>query len=299
MTHELTTLLEGGHFFEAPRWHDGTWWVSDFYAHTVQTVAGDGSVEVQLEVDGQPSGLGWMPDGSLLVVSMKDQRVLRRGLDGAMSVHADISAHCGGVANDMVVDAAGRAYVGNFGFDLMAGADPTTATLVRVDPDSSVHVAAEGLHFPNGSVITPDGTTLLVGETIGCRYTAFTISADGTLGDRRVWAQLSPTPELTTFEEVLGAAEIAPDGCTLDADGHLWAADALGGRVIRVAEGGEIVDQVTMPEGLGAFACALGGEDGRTLLVCAAPDFHEHAREAATEAVLLTTTVDVPHAGRP
>ena len=299
MRYELTTLVEGGHFFEAPRWHDGSWWVSDFYAHTVQTVGSDGTVEVQLEVGGQPSGLGWMPDGSLLVVSMKDQRVLRRGLDGALSVHADISAHCGGVANDMVVDAAGRAYVGNFGFDLMAGADPTTATLVRVDPDGSVHVAAEGLHFPNGSVITPDGATLVVGETIGCRYTAFTISADGTLGDRRVWAQLSPTPELTTFEEVLGAAEIAPDGCTLDADGHLWAADALGGRVIRVAEGGEIVDQVTMPEGLGAFACALGGEDGRTLLVCAAPDFHEHAREAATEAVLLTTTVDVPHAGRP
>lgn len=299
MTYELTTLVEGGHFFEAPRWHDGTWWVSDFYAHTVQTVGTDGAVEVQLQVDGQPSGLGWMPDGSLLVVSMKDQRVLRRGLDGAVSVHADISAHCGGVANDMVVDTTGRAYVGNFGFDLMAGADPTTATLVRVDPDGSVHVAAEGLHFPNGSVITPDGSTLLVGETIACRYTAFAIADDGTLGDRRVWAQLSPTPELTTFEEVLGAAEIAPDGCTLDADGHVWAADALGARVIRIAEGGAIVDQVTMPEGLGAFACALGGDDGRTLLVCAAPDFHEQARSAATEAVLLTTSVEVPHAGLP
>src|SRR5262245_5759104 len=137
---ELSTLLEGGHFYEAPRWHEGRWWVSDFYARTVQTVGG-GTV---LEVDGQPSGLGWMPDGSLLVSSMRDHKLLRRSPDGEVSEHADLSEHCGGLLNDMVVDAQGRAYVGNFGFDLMASADPAETVLVRVDPDGTAHVAAEG-----------------------------------------------------------------------------------------------------------------------------------------------------------
>ncbi|CAN5406049.1 SMP-30/gluconolactonase/LRE family protein [soil metagenome] len=299
MGSSLSVLVEGGHFFEGPRWHDGTWWVSDFYAHTVSTVAADGTMTTVMEVEGQPSGLGWLPDGSLLVVSMRDQRILRRSPDGEVTEHADISAHCGGKANDMVVDRSGRAFVGNFGFDLMAGADPELANLVRVDPDGSVHVAAGDLYFPNGSVILPDGRTLVVGETIGCRYTAFTIDDDGSLSDRRVWAQLAPTPELGTFEEVLAATAIAPDGCTLDAEGRIWAADALGARVIRIAEGGEILDSIAMPEGLGAFACMLGGEDGRTLLICAAPDFAEHERATKTEAVLLTTTVEVAHAGRP
>lgn len=299
MTDALAVLSEGGHFFEAPRWHDGSWWVSDFYAHAVQTVDPDGGRRTVVEIDGRPSGLGWLPDGDLLVVSMTDQRVLRRGPDGGLTEHADISAHCVDKANDMVVDGAGRAWVGNFGFDLMAGADPTGTTLVRVDPDGAVHVAAEDLLFPNGSVVTEDGRTLIVGETIGCRYTAFTIGDDGTLTDRRIWAQLSPTPEMTTFGEVLAAAEVAPDGCTLDADGAIWFADALGARVVRVAEGGEVLDEIHVPDGVGAFACQLGGDDGRTLLVCAAPDFHEAARQAATEAVLLTATVEVPHAGLP
>lgn len=299
MAPKWTTLHDGGHFFEAPRWHDGRWWVSDFYAHTVSTLTADGAPEVVMEVAGQPSGLGWLPDGSLLVVSMTDQRVLRRAEDGTVTTHAELGEHCGGVANDMVVDVAGRAFVGNFGFDLMAGADPVTATLVRVDPDGAVTPVADDLYFPNGSVILPDDRTLVVGETFACRYTAYTITDDGSLVDRRVWAQLADTPELTTFEEVLAAVAIAPDGCTLDAESRIWTADALGGRVIRVAEGGEVLDEVVVPEGLGAFACMLGGDDGRTLLVCAAPDFHEHARSSAREAVLLATTVDVPHAGRP
>lgn len=294
-----STLVEGGHFFEGPRWHDGTWWVSDFYAHTVSTVTTDGQQTTVMEVAAQPSGLGWMPDGSMLVVSMRDHRLLRRRPDGTVEAHADLSAHCGGKANDMVVDAAGRAYVGNFGFDLMAGGDPATTVMVRVDPDGSVHVAAEDLWFPNGSVITPDGSTLIVGETMGARYTAFAIGEDGSLSDRRVWAQLAPTPTLGTLQETLGGLGVGPDGCTLDADGRIWAADAMGGRVIRVAEGGAVEDEIRMPDGLGAFACALGGEDGRTLLICAAPDFAEHERAAKAEAVLLTAQVDVPHAGLP
>jgi sugar lactone lactonase YvrE len=296
---ELRTLLEGGAFFESPRWHDGRWWLSDFYRHVVLTVDADGTTEDVMTVEGQPSGLGWLPDGDLLVVSMRDHRILRRSPDGEVRVHADVSEHCGGHLNDMVVSADGRAYVGNFGFDLMAFGDPATAALVRVDPDGSCTVVAEDLLFPNGSVITPDGRTLIVGETAGARYTAFTIEPDGSLTDRRVWAQLAPTPEITTFAETIGQLKVGPDGCGLDAEGHIWAADEVGARCIRVAPGGAIVDEIAAPEGLDMFACMLGGADGRTLLMCAAPDFLEVNRLAAREAVLLTAEVAVPHAGLP
>ena len=214
-------------------------------------------------------------------------------------MHADVSEHCGGHLNDMVVDSTGRAYAGEFGFDLMAGADPVTANLIRIDPDGTAAVAADEMLFPNGSVITPDGRTLIVGETAGARYTAFTIEANGSLSDRRIWAQLAPTPPVTTLEETLGQLKVGPDGCGLDAEGHIWAADEVGARCIRVAPGGEIVDEIAAPEGQDVWACMLGGQDGRTLLMCAAPDFTEHTRTGASDAVLLTTTVDVPHAGLP
>jgi sugar lactone lactonase YvrE len=296
---ELRTLLEGGAFFEGPRWRDGRWWVSDFYRGTVSAVTPAGAEEIVLEVPEQPSGLGWMPDGSLLVVSRKDFRLLRRAPEGEVSEHADLSALAEGHLNDMVVDAQGRAYVGNFGFDLMAGADPAPTHLIRVDPDGAVAVAAEDLWFPNGTVLTGDGRTLIVGETFSSRYTSFTVAGDGTLGDRAVWGQIEPEPSFESFERTLAELRFAPDGCALDAEGCIWSADAVGGRVARLAPGGEIVDEVRGPEGLGVFACMLGGEDGRTLLICAAPDFLEHRRMDKREAVLLTTTVDVPHAGLP
>jgi sugar lactone lactonase YvrE len=147
----LVTLLDGGGFLEAPRWREGRWWVSDFFRHRVISVGPDGDERYVLEVEGRPSGLGWMPDGSMLVVSMLDRTILRCAADG-VTVHADLAAYCGGHLNDMVVDREGRAYAGNFGFDLDGGADPATAALLRVDPDGSVTVAAEDLHFPNGSV---------------------------------------------------------------------------------------------------------------------------------------------------
>jgi sugar lactone lactonase YvrE len=295
----METLLEGGSFFEGPRWRDGRWWVSDFFRHRVITVDPDGREEHVLTVEGRPSGLGWMPDGSLLVVSMSDRRVLRRMPDGEVSIHADVSAHCGGHLNDMVVDSRGRAYAGEFGFDLMAFGDPALAVLIRVDPDGAASVTAEDMAFPNGSVITPDGSTLIVGETAASRYTAFTIEPDGSLSDRRVWAQVAPAPPITTLEETLGQLRFGPDGCGLDAEGMIWSADEVNARCVRIAPGGEIVDEVAAPEGLNCFACMLGGDDGRTLLICAAPDFAEANRSAAREAVLLTTTVDVPHAGLP
>lgn len=295
----LHALLEGGSFFESPRWHEGSWWLSDFYRHLVLSVSPDGTPHEVLEVEQQPSGLGWMPDGSMLVVSMRDHRILRWSLEAGVSEHADVSEYCTGHLNDMVVDARGRAYAGNFGFDLMGGADPAAANLIRVDPDGSASLAAEELLFPNGSVITPDGATLIVGETAGARYTAFTINDDGSLSDRRVWAQVAPTPEVTTLAETLGRLEFGPDGCGLDAEGHIWCADEVNARCVRIAPGGEIVEEIPAPEGLDFFACMLGGEDGRTLLICAAPDFAEHNRAAAREAVLLTTTVDIPHGGLP
>lgn len=295
----LHTLLVGGAFFESPRWHDGRWWVSDFYRHLVLSIGAQGDAREVLEVEGQPSGIGWLPDGSMLVVSMRDHRILRWSADAGVSEYADVSEFCGGHLNDMVVDTRGRAYVGNFGFDLMAGGDPAAANLIRVDPDGSAHVAATDLLFPNGSVITPDGTTLIVGETAGARYTAFTINADGSLSDRRVWAQVAPTPEVTTLAETLGKLQFGPDGCGLDAEGYIWSADEVNARCARVAPGGEIVDEIRAPDGLNFFACMLGGEDGRTLLICAAPDFHEESRAAAREGVLLTTEVEVPHGGLP
>jgi sugar lactone lactonase YvrE len=296
---ELTTLLEGGAFFEGPRWRDGRWWVSDFYRGIVSTVTPDGAEEVVLEVPEQPSGLGWMPDGSLLVVSRKDFRVLRRTPDGAVTEHADLSSMAEGHLNDMVVDTQGRAYVGNFGFDLMSGADPSSTDLFRIDPDGAVSVAASDLWFPNGTVIADDGRTLIVGETVAARYTQFTIADDGSLVDRTLWAQVEPEPSFESFERTLEELRFAPDGCALDAEGCIWSADAVGGRVARLAPGGEIVETIRGPEGLGVFACMLGGDDGRTLLVCAAPDFLEHRRLDKREAVLLTATVDVPHAGLP
>jgi sugar lactone lactonase YvrE len=296
--HPLAQLFQGGGFFEGPRWRDGTWWVSDFYRHQVSRITPEGHETVVVEVAAQPSGLGWLPDGSLVISSMKDHRVLRYA-DGELSILADLAAYAGGHLNDLVTDGKGRSYVGNFGFDLMGGGTPAPADLIRVDPDGTVTVAATDLNFPNGSVITPDGSTLIVGETTGNRYSAFTIESDGTLTDRRDWATFGAVPVADSVAEGMAQISVAPDGCTLDADGRIWAADALGNRCVLVAEGGAILDEIRVPEGLGVYACALGGDDGRTLLICSAPDFFEHNRANAREAVLFTTRVDVPHAGLP
>lgn len=295
---DVTRLLDGGHFYEGPRWHDGTWWVSDFYAHTVSTVTTDGTATVVVEVPGQPSGLGWLPDGSLVISSMKDHTVLRLA-DGELSVLADLGGMVGGHLNDLVTDAQGRTYIGNFGFDLMGGGAPAPADLIRVDPDGTVTVAATDLYFPNGTVITPDGATLIVGETMGNRYTAFDIADDGSLEHRRTWAEFGAMPVADSVAEGMAQIAVAPDGCSLDAEGRIWCADALGNRAVLVAEGGEIVEEVRVPGDLGIYACALGGAEGTTLLLCSAPDFFEHNRATAREAVLFTTEVDVPHAGLP
>lgn len=301
MSYEIKTIATGLTYTECPRWHDGRWWFSDFYTYAICSMAEDGSdLRTELHVPEQPSGLGWLPDGRLLFVSMRDRRIMRREVDGSVVVHADLSSHATGHVNDMVVDAKGKAYVGNFGFDLMSGRAFAPAALHRVDPDGSVHEAASGLHFPNGCAITPDGKTLLVDESFANRVSAFDIAPDGSgsLGARRDWAAFAPLPS-DIDAAMKGSDEIVfvPDGCALDAEGCLWIADARNARVCRVREGGEIIE--TVKPGDGVFACMLGGSDGRTLLMSCAPDFMEHKRKVVKEATLRSTRVAVPHAGLP
>jgi sugar lactone lactonase YvrE len=293
---EPTVVLDGYSYLECPRWRDGRLWVSDFYTNQVVATDCRGSTEVVAEVPGQPSGLGFLPDGRALVVSMRDHRILVRSGSGELSEHADLSGAVPGMLNDMIVDERGRAYVGNFGFDLMGGADLRYTTLTRVDPDGTVTTVAEDLGFPNGMVILPGGV-LVVAETFAGRLTAFDVDEDGGLRNRRVWAQFGETPQTEDVEEAVQRLQVAPDGICADAEGAIWVADAIGSRVIRVREGGEIIDEI--PAGTGVFACMLGGDDGRTLFLCAAPSFPEHERRPVREAQLLAVHVDVPHAGLP
>jgi len=244
-------LLDGLTFPEGPRWRDGKLWFSDFYSHRVMRVRLDGRAEIVAEVPQWPSGLGWTPGGVLLIVSMLDRRLMR--LDGGtLRLVADLSALATGPCNDMVVDGAGRAYIGNFGFDRHGGEVERRTCIVRVDLDGTVIRAADDLFFPNGMVITPDGKRLVVGETLAKRLTAFDIGAGGALTNRRVFAQ---------FEDCY------PDGICLDAEGAIWVADARGNRVIRVFEGGR-VERTISTGSQGAYACMLGGADRRTLFIC-------------------------------
>ena len=292
MSHATRVLAEGIYFGEGPRWHEGRLWFSDFFAHAVKSVSLAGDLRTEFEIDDQPSGLGWMPDGSMLVVSMEKRKVLRRARDGQMAVHADLSRiatfHC----NDMVVDAKGGAYVGNFGFDLNGEiakrgiesvlADHTTAKLARIAPDGTVSVAATEMHFPNGSVITPDGKTLIVGETLAGRLTAFDIGADGTLANRRIWAPTLPR---------------VPDGIALDEKGNIWIANPTAPECALIAEGGEVLHVIDT--GAPCYACMLGGDDGRTLFMLTSAALDPHESAASPKGKIVVAKVDVPHGGRP
>ncbi|QUQ72438.1 SMP-30/gluconolactonase/LRE family protein [Kutzneria sp. CA-103260] len=277
-----TTVIDGLHFAEAPRWRDGRLWFSDFFSGQVASVLPSGAdLRVEALVPQQPSGLGWLPDGRLLVVSMRDRKILRREPDGTLAVHADLGRHATGNLNDMVVDPSGRAYVGNFGFDMTAGADFAPTSLHRVDPDGTVVEVASDLRFPNGSVITPDGV-LLVNETFGNRVTAFDLTPSGDLVNRRVWASFGPLPSGRDFGELLTQVVVAADGSCLDSKGGLWVADAGGNRLLHLTDG-VVIDEIS--PGTGVFACVLG--EG-TLFACAAPDFHEVPRKAAREGRIIS-----------
>ena len=279
---ELKTLTDGLTFPEGPRWHGGKLWFSDFYSHRVIAVDLDGRAETMLRVPQQPSGLGWLPDGSLLVVSMLDRKLMRWHA-GELTEYADLSGVTGGPCNDMVVDGQGRAYVGNFGYDRFAGEPERTTCLVRVDPDRSIHVATEELLFPNGTVITPDGKRLIIGETIGQCLTIFDIEADGSLANRGVFAAIP---------------EMFPDGICLDAEGAVWFSNPRKGYVARIFEGGRIDRTIPVGTGRNAYACMLGGPDGRTLFICTNTGSGADMAKK-TDGRIETIQVDVPGVGWP
>jgi len=264
-TYDATVAHGGLCFGEVPRWHGGRLWFCDFYRHGIFSLGDDGERR-EHTIDSQPSGLGWRDDGTLLVVSMTDHKVLAIDRDGAVREHADIAEHCGYWANDMVVAPNGTAYVGNFGFDFDAwfqihgipgllGESPIPSTnLVVLAPDGSVAQVVPDLTFPNGMVLDDDLRTLIVAETLASRLSAFDVASDGTLSNRRVFAQLSL---------------VFPDGICLDAEGQVWVANAASPECVRVAEGGEVTARVATSQP--AYACMLGGAERTTLHVMTAP----------------------------
>jgi len=281
MVSETTVLLDNLFFPEGPRWHDGKLWFSDMHAHQVMTVDLDGNAGTIVEVPGWPSGLGWLPDGRLLVVSMTDRRLLRLdsgGLTEVANLWGLASFHC----NDMVVDKQGRAYIGNFGFDEAAKAPFTPAEIVMVTPEGQASVVADNMAFPNGTVITPDGSTLIVGETYGACLTAFDIESDGSLTGRRTWANLE---------------KAVPDGICLDAEGAIWVASPISSEVLRVREGGQVTSRIKVATQ--AYACMLGGPERRTLFILTAESSNPDEVMARATGRIEFVEVDVPGAGLP
>jgi len=279
---KATTLVDGLAFGEGPRWHEGRLWLSDMHDHWVLAVDPGGEVERIVEVPNRPSGLGWRPDGTLLVVSMTDRRLL--AWDGTrLSEVADLSATASYHCNDMVVDAVGRAYVGNFGFDLDGRGEFSLAEIVLVDADGSVRIAADRMAFPNGTVITPDGGTLIVGETFGSQLTAFDVGPDGSLTNRRLWA---PMPE--------GAV---PDGICLDAAGGIWVASPTSNDCFRLEEGGNVSHRLEFDQG--CFACMLGGDDAASLFVLTAPSSNPEECRAQRGGRVEVVRAPYAHAGLP
>jgi sugar lactone lactonase YvrE len=281
----LHTLVDGLGFAEGPRWHDGALYLSDMHAHRVLRVEPDGTAAVVLQHTSPVSGLGWLPDGRLLAVAMEGE-VLRLEPDGSVVVHADVRALAAHGVNDMISHPGGWSYVGQFGYDREGGGKLAPSALLRIDEDGGVSVAAEDLLVANGMAITPDGTTLLVAESAGGRISSFTIGEGGALRDRTTWAQLP--------------AGHAPDGMCIDVEGAAWVAAVTAGRFIRVRAGGEVTDEVPMPDGRHAIACVLGGDDRRTLhLLTAATMAEAELSVQLRSARVETCRVDVPGAGRP
>lgn len=276
-------LLTGLVLGESPRWHGDRLWFCDWGAHEVVAVDLAGRREVVTRVPSLPFSIDWLPDGRLLVVSPSDRLLLRREPDGSLVTHADLGRLSGHPWNEIVVDGRGNAYVNNIGFDLMAGEPPASGVVALVTPDGSARQVADGVDFPNGMVVTPDSSTLIVAESYGGRLTAFEIGTDGTLSNRRTWADLP------------GAA---PDGICLDADGAVWFGDVPHQRCVRVREGGELLETIDLDRG--CFACMLGGRDGRTLFMMAAEwQGAEGIAHGARTGQVLTVAAPAPGAGWP
>ncbi|MFX0020264.1 MAG: SMP-30/gluconolactonase/LRE family protein [Promethearchaeota archaeon] len=275
---KLTTnvLLKDLKFPEAPRWHDKSLWFSDMEDRKVISVNVKGEIETILEVPKRPSGLGWLPNGRLLVVSMEDRKLFELE-SGALKEFADLGGLATYHLNDMVVGKKGCAYIGNFGFDYINNQPFIPAVIIMVTPEKEAKIVAENMSFPNGMVITPDGKTIIIAETLSARLTAFDIKNDGSLTNRRCWADLKSIP---------------PDGICLDEEQAIWVAAPGQHRVVRVFEGGTITDIVEIKNE--AYACMLGGPNLTTLFIASSTS--HHIREKGQ---IEYVEVDVPKAGFP
>ncbi|MFT4583818.1 MAG: sugar lactone lactonase YvrE [Gammaproteobacteria bacterium] len=274
--------LDGFVFLEGPRWHDGALWVSDMMAHKIYRIPENSEREVVVEVPKRPSGLGFMPDGTLIVVSMLD-RLVYKLVDGELVLHADASGTVNGDLNDMVVDSQGRAYIGNFGYDIFGGGDPATAEIILVDPDGSHRVVADNLECPNGTVISTDGRTLIVAESFAGRLTAFDRADNGDLSNRRIYAEFPG---------------LVPDGMCLDVDGNVWVALFADKKFVQVNQNGEVIGTVDVgPDS--AIACQLGGDDGRTLFCLIYSGEIDDIAQGKPNARIETARVNAAAAGSP
>jgi sugar lactone lactonase YvrE len=281
MTYSTYVVVNGLVFPESPRWHQGRFWFADQFTGRIMTLTLDGQVDTVATLQDHAGGIGWLRDGTTLVVGMAQRQLHRLG-DKGPGPYANLWSIAGYPCNDLLVDAQGGAYVGNFGYDILGGAPTVSTKLVRVDPDGRARSVGGPLVFPNGMALTPDGTTLIVAETFGRRLSSFRVSADGDLTDHRTWADL-------------GAA--TPDGICLDAEGGLWVASPTTRALLRVRHGGEVLDSVKT---FGApYACMLGGPDRRILYVCTSEthDLAEALRNPCGR--IEVVNVAVPGAGLP
>jgi sugar lactone lactonase YvrE len=279
---ELQTLMTGIVFGESPRWHHDRLWFSDWGAQEVVAVDLEGNSEGIVRMPSFPFCIDFLPDGRLLIVSARDRLLLRREPDGSLVTHTDLSNLSDHPWNDIVVDGRGNAYIGNIGFDFPGG-EFAPGILALVTPDGSARQVADDVAFPNGLVVTPDNSTLILAESYGNRLTAFDIAADGSLSNQRVWADLDGG---------------VPDGICLDAEGAVWYGDVPNKRCVRVREGGEVLQTIDLDRG--CFACMLGGVDRRTLFMVAQEwgGMESTAEEARTGQV-LTAPAPAPGAGWP
>ncbi|TAL00976.1 MAG: gluconolactonase [Rhodospirillaceae bacterium] len=291
----VRVVAEGFSFLESPRWRNGRLYVSDFYLRKVFSISETGERAIVAEIPGLPSGLGFDRSGGLLVVSMIDRRILLVRPDGRHEVVADLSSLTPHLCNDMHVDPAGRAYVGNFGWDSRVTDEISPTRLIMVPYRGPASVVADGLIFPNGMARYHRGRTLLVAETFAARISAFDIAADGSLSNRSIWADFAGAGRtFRTVREASTADVILPDGIAADAKGGVWVADSGGHAAVLVRAGGAIIDEVRIGP-LTPFAVALGGQEGRTLFICAAPPLggREPDRVFRLEAKLLACEVDI------